>query len=509
VGCLLGIDVGTGGTKAVVVDPARGGALLGIGAAAYPLHTPQPAWAEQDPDDWWQATLAAVRQALERSGVAGLEITGVGLSGQMQGSVFLDAADRVLRRALLWCDQRTGAVAEQISQAIGQPRIVELTCNPLLMGSTASKILWLREHEPEIYDRVRKLLLPKDYVRLRLTGEHATDVTDASATALFDVAARAWSAEMVEALAVPREWLPRVYDSAAVGGRITAAAAAATGLAAGTPVVAGSGDDAASAVGCGAVKPGIVASSVGTSAVLLATSAQVTVDPLMRLDLFCHAVPGRWQIIGATNAAGASLRWLKNCFGEVECAVAEHTGADVYDLLCQEAATVPPGSEGLIFLPHLLGMRTPIPDSRAAGAFYGIHLRHAKPHFVRAVLEGVAFGIRDSVEIFREMGVPLAQMRATGGGARSALWRQIQADVIGLEHATVNVTECAAFGAALLAGVGVGCYSDVAEACRATVRVETTSTPSAEHRAVYERNYRVYRAMTLAAHQLNQSIQDQ
>ncbi len=319
-GCLLGIDVGTGGTKTAVIDANRGRAMLGIGAAAYPLHTPQPAWAEQDPDDWWQATIAAVRQALERSGVAGREIAGVGLSGQMQGSVFLDAADRVLRRALLWCDQRTGAVAEQISQAIGQPRIVELTCNPVRMGSTASKILWLREHEPEIYNRVRRLLLPKDYVRLRLTGEHATDVTDASATALFDVAARAWSAEMAQALAVPREWLPPVYDSAAVAGRISARTAAATGLAAGTPVVAGSGD------------------------------------------------------------------------------------------------------------------------------------------------------------------------------------------VTGLEHATVNVqesalyvTECAAFGAALFAGVGVGCYGDIAEACRATVRVETISAPSAEHRAVYERNYLPHRNQFLAA----------
>jgi len=267
--------------------------------------------------------------------------------------------------------------------------------------------------------------------------------------------------------------------------------------------VAGSGDDAACAVGCGAVEPGIVASSVGTSAVLLATSDQVIVDPLQRLDIFCHAAPGKWQIIGATNAAGASLRWLRDAFYQKEKTVADFSGADVYDLLCEVAAGVPRGSEGLIFLPHLLGMRTPIPDARTSGAFFGITLRHTKPHFVRAVLEGVAFGIRDSVEIFREIGIPLLQVRSVGGGARSMLWRQIQADVIGLDHVTVNVEECAAFGAALLAGVGVGLFVNVSEACRATVKAKAVCSPSGQHRVLYDRSYHKYKAMTLASHRVN------
>ena len=486
-----------------MVDPARGGAILGIGASSYPLLTPAPRWVEQDPEAWWQAVIGAVRQALAQSGLRAADIDSIGLSGQMQGSVFLDAGDKVLRPALLWCDQRTGEAADDIAQSLGQALILEVTGSPVAMGSTASKIVWFRQHEPDLYARVRWLLLPKDYIRLRLTGERATDSSDASATALLDVRRRTWSETMLQALGVPRDWLPPVCASHAIAGRISAETAEITGLAAGTPVVVGSGDDAASAVGCGAVEPGIVASSVGTSAVLLAISERVTVDPLLRVSLLCHAVPGQWQIVGATNAAGASLRWLKNTFGEAESAAAERTGADVYDLLCQEAAQVPPGSEGLVFLPHLMGMRSPTPDARASGAFIGITLRHTKPHFVRAVLEGVAFGIRDSLEVLKELGVPLANIRAIGGGARSPLWRQIQADILGLEHVTVNVTECAAFGAALVAGVGVGCFADLAEACRASVRLETISSPQRQYAAVYAENYRFYRAMTQAAYEFN------
>ena len=316
-GYLLGIDIGTGGTKALVVDPA-GGAVLGVGAGTYPLRSPEPRWAEQAPEDWWQATRGAIRQALAQSGCQSSDIQCVGLTGQMQGSVFLDAADQVLRPALLWCDLRTDTAAEQIAQIIGQARIMELTSNPVLVGSTASKIVWLRQHEPDLYARVRSLLLPKDYVRLRLTGERATDYTDASGTALFDVGRRVWSQEMLQALGVPQDWLPPVCASHAFAGRIRAEAAEVTGLALGTPVVTGSGDDAAAAVGCGAVEPGIVASSVGTSGVLLATNERVVLDPRMRLDMFCHAPPDKWQIIGATKAAGASFRWLKNTFGADE-----------------------------------------------------------------------------------------------------------------------------------------------------------------------------------------------
>jgi xylulokinase len=500
---VLGIDIGTGGTKALIVDLARGGAVLGIGASSYPLQTPQPRWIEQAPEDWWQATVLAIRQALAQSGLRGSDILGVGLTGQMQGSVLLDSSDQVLRPALLWCDQRTDVIVEQITQTIGEARLVELTSNPVLTGSTATKVIWLRENEPDLYARMRWLLLPKDYIRLRLTGEHATDYSDASATALFNVSQRTWSDEMLAALAVPKEWLPSVHDSSVLTGRIRAEAAELTGLAAGTPVMAGSGDDAAAAVGCGAVELGIVASSIGTSAVLLATSDRAAIDPLLRVDTWCHAAPGKWQNVGSTRAAGASLRWLKNTLGEAESSVAEHTGADAYDILCQEAARVPPGSEGLVFLPHLLGMRTPFQDARASGAFLGITLRHTKAHFVRAVLEGVAFGILDGLEVYKEMRVPLVQIRSLGGGARSPVWRQIQADILGLEHVTVNVTECAAFGAALMAGVGAGRFANLAEACRANVRVEASCSPQPQHASAYAENYRLYRAMTLAAHEFN------
>jgi xylulokinase len=502
-GCLVGIDVGTGSTKAVIVDPARGGSVRGAGAFEYVILTPEPRAAEQDPETWWVAVAVAVRGALAASGLAAGDIAGIGLTGQMQGSVFLDYADRVLRPALLWCDQRTGDAAERISEVIGPARVVELTCNPSVAARTMSKIVWFREREPALYARMNRLLLPKDYIRLRLTGEHATDVTDASATGLFDVRARAWSTAMADALAVSEGWLPPAYESTVVTGRVTASAAAATGLAPGTPVVAGSGDNAASAVGAGAVEPGRVASNLGTAAVLLATTDTVRVDPLSRLSVACHAVPGRWQMIGAVNAGGASLRWLKDTFGEAERAEADRTGADVYDLLSEEAAGVPSGSDGLIFLPHLLGMRTPIPDPKATGAFFGIRLGHTKSHFVRAVLEGVAFGVRDSVEVFRELDLPLTEVRAIGGGSRSPLWCQVQADVLGLDHATVSVTECAAFGAALLAGVGIGCYADITEACDATIRVRAKFTPSAGSSAVHEQNYRAYRAMTLAAYEFN------
>ena len=492
---LLGIDIGTSGAKAVVVDSERTGAVLGVGAADYPLHTPRPLWAEEDPEDWWKATVTCIRQAAQRSGVDARSIAAVGLSGQMQGAVLLDSSDRVIRNAPLWCDQRAASEAAGAAARIGQARVVELTCNPILMGSTASKLLWLRKCEPESYARIARVLLPKDYVRLRMTGEHATDVCDASATALFDVAARAWSNEMLEALEIPAAWLPSALESAEVSGRIRPQAAAETGLAPGTIVAAGAGDDASAAVGCGAVSAGIIGSSLGTSAVLLGVSAQAVPDALMRVDMFCHAIPQRWQIIGATLAAGASLRWFKNAFCEAEQTAATQAGTDVYDALCREALTTPPGSEGLIFLPHLSGMRTPEPNPNATGVFFGITLRHRKPHFLRAILEGVAFGVRDSIEIFKELGVPVDEVRSIGGGSRSEIWRQIQADVIGLPHCAVNVTECAAFGAALLAGVSASTYPSVPEACQATIKPLGTFAPAAENAEVYDRNCRQYRAL--------------
>ena len=501
---LLGIDVGTGSTKAIIIDPDRRGSVLGFGASPYLLHTPNPGWAEQHAEDWWQAVISAVRQALAQSALIAEDIVGVGLTGQMQGAVLLDSAHNVVRPPLIWCDQRTAAIAEQMTQRIGESRILTITGNAFLVGSTAGKVVWIRENEPDVYARVTQLLLPKDYIRLRLTGDCATDTTDASATALFDIRARTWSADMIKALNIPSAWLPPIYESSAVTGQLTASAAALLGLAPGTAVVAGAGDNAACAVGCGAIEPGTVVSSIGTGAVLLAMTGTPLVDRAGRLDLFCNAIPGSWQIIGATNSAGGALRWLRDTCGEAERAMAVQPGADVYDLLCRQAESVPPGSEGLLCLPYLTGMRTPYPDAQATGAFWGITLRHNRSFFIRAVLEGVAFCTRNSVEVFRSLGIPVKQIRFIGGGAKSSLWRQIQADVTGIDHLTVNVQECAAFGSALLAGVGAGCYRDLVEACRSMVRVEQISRPMAGNGPIYERNYAQFLRMLEATHQFTQ-----
>jgi len=492
---LLGIDAGTSGTKSLVIDTSQGGAVVGSATSTYPLYTPRPLWAEQDPEDWWQGTITSVRQAIEQAGIQGKDIRGVGLSGQMHGSVFLDESDRVLRPAILWCDQRTAAECQWITETVGPERVVELTSNPVLTGFTAGKIIWLRNNEPETYAKVRKVLLPKDYIRLRLTGEYASEVSDASGTSLFDVTHRRWSDEMLDAIGIPRDWMPRVYESPEVTGRITEAAAAATGLVPGTPVVGGGGDNAASAVGNGIVELGLVFSSVGTSGVVFAFADKPVVDPGLRVHTFCHAVPGKWHIMGVVLSAGGSLRWYRDTFAGSECEVARHVDRDPYDILSDEAAEVPAGCEGLIFLPYLTGERTPHADPYARGVFFGITLRHGKPHFARAVLEGVSFALRDSFEILKEMKVPVRQVRATGGGAKSDLWRQMQADIVGMEHVTINVGEGPAFGVALLAGVGTGVYSSVQDACRSTIRVESRTAPDNRNESAYERNYQAYRSI--------------
>lgn len=490
---LLGIDIGTSGTKTLVIDEA--GRALGSATAEYPLSTPRPGWAEQEPEDWWRASGATVREALAKSGVAAREIRGVGLSGQMHGSVFLDARHQVLRPALLWCDQRTGPQCEWITERVGRERVVELTANPVLTGFTAPKVIWARQNEPETYAKIRKVLLPKDYVRFRLTGEFHTEVSDASGTSFFHVRERRWATEMLDALEVPRDWMPEVHESPVASAKISREAAEATGLAAGTPVVGGGGDQAASAVGNGIVEAGIVSSTVGTSGVVFAFAERPTVDPGLRVHTFCHAVPEKWHVMGVMLSAGGSLRWYRDTCGHPEAAVARTLGRDPYELITQEAAAAEPGCEGLLFLPYLTGERTPYPDPNARGAFVGLTLRHDKRHLARAVLEGVAFGLRDSFEILDAMGVAIREVRASGGGARSALWRQIQADVTGREHVTINVDEGPAFGVALLAGVGTGAWSSVAEACRATIRTVERSAPDPAARAVYDRLYPIYRAL--------------
>lgn len=492
---LLGIDIGTSGTKTLLINASKGGEVVASSTKTYPLYTPKPLWAEQEPEDWWQGTIASIQEVLRESGIDPKQIKGIGLSGQMHGSVFLDQNNSVLRPAILWCDQRTQAECDWIMDTVGREKTVELISNPVLTGFTAGKIIWLRNNEPEIYKQVKKVLLPKDYVRLRLTGEFATEVSDASGTALFNVTKRDWAYEMLDAIGIPQDWMPKAYESPEVSGRISAEAAALTGLAEGTPIVGGGGDQAAGAVGNGVVEPGIISSTVGTSGVVFAFADKPVVDPELRVHTFCHAVPDKWHVMGVMLSAGGSLRWYRDTFADTETAVAKALGKDPYDLMCNEAAKVPVGSEGLIFLPYLTGERTPYPNPHARGVFFGITLRSDRSHFVRAVLEGVAYGLRDSFGILDTMGVPISQVRASGGGARSDVWRQIQADVTGYDHVTINIDEGPALGVALLAGVGTGIYPSVAEACRSVIKVATTTKSNPAAKKNYDGFYAVYQSL--------------
>ncbi|MCL6614243.1 MAG: xylulokinase, partial [Firmicutes bacterium] len=489
--CLLGIDIGTSGTKAILVAPD--GRVLGAGLAEYELLIPRPGWAEQNPSDWWEATVAATRRAMARAGAKPEDVLGIGLSGQMHGSVFLDGGSRVIRPAILWCDQRTAEQCRAITERIGAERLLALVANPALTGFTAPKILWLRENEPENYARVTKVLLPKDYVRYRLTGAFATEVSDASGTLLFDVANRRWSEEVLAALEIPRGWMPDCFESPVVSGRLSEEAAAALGLLAGTPVVGGGGDNAAGAVGNGIVRPGVISVSIGTSGVVFAHAERPIRDPEGRLHTFCHAVPGKWHLMGVTLAAGGSLRWFRDTLARPEVAEAEGRGCDPYEVITEMAASVPPGSEGLIFLPYLAVERTPYPDPYARGVFFGLSLGHTRAHMARAVLEGVAYSLNDCLQLMRAVDVPITEVRATGGGARSRLWRQIQADLFDVEMVTINATEGPAFGAALLAGVGTGVYPSVEEASAATTRRVETTRPDPGRGEIYWRQYQIYR----------------
>lgn len=490
---LLGIDLGTSGTKTLLIDDD--GRPLASATVEYPLSTPRPGWAEQDPQLWWDAAQVSIREVLLRSGLSGDAVKGIGLSGQMHGSVFLDAAGEVLRPALLWCDQRTAAQCAWATETVGAERVVELTSNPILTGFTLPKVLWLRDNEPEAYARVRQVLLPKDYLRYKLTGAFATEVSDASGTAMFHVRERRWATELLEAVDVPAAWMPECFESVVPSATLSAEGAAATGLRAGTPVVGGGGDQAAGAVGNGIVESGILSSTVGTSGVVFAYSDAPAVDPKLRLHTFCHAVPGKWHQMGVMLSAGGSLRWYRDTLAGSETETARLLGQDPYEVIAAAAAQAPVGCEGLLFLPYLTGERTPYPDPNARGVFFGLTLRHDRRHLARAVLEGVAFGLRDSFEILDEMGVPVREVRASGGGARSPLWRQIQADVTGREHVTINVDEGPAFGVALLAGVGTGVWPDVATACRVTIRVTDRCPAETAAVARYNRLYPTYQGL--------------
>jgi xylulokinase len=486
---LLGIDTGTGGTRAVVIDE-RGKVMASATCDHEPFASPQPLWAEQDPRDWWRAGVVAVQAVLATPGVEAGDIAAVGLTGQMHGSVLLDESGDVLRPALIWCDQRTDSQCHAITEKIGAARLIELTSNPAITGFTLPKLRWVLEREPEVWSQVRSILLPKDYVRFRLTGERATDVADASGTLLFDVAKRCWSQEMLAATEIDERWLPTVFESPDVTGAVSPEGAAATGLRAGTPVVAGAGDQAAGAVGMGIVKAGMVSATIGTSGVVFAATAQPSLDPLGRIHTFCHAIPGRWHVMGVTQAAGLSLRWFRDCFG-----AGVDDGRDPYERLTEEASSVPPGSDGLLWAPYLMGERTPHLDPNARGALIGLTASHTRAHVIRAILEGVAFSLRDTLTIFREINVPVETIRLGGGGTRSALWRQIQADVYGQPVEILAAEEGAAFGAALLAGVGSGVWSSVDEAGEAAVRVKAQIDPDKASAALMEHQYEKFRAI--------------
>ena len=489
---VLGIDVGTGGSRALVMDD--GGRIVSSATEEHaPFASPQIGWAEQRPEDWWRACGIAVSKALAKANLRGEDIACVGFSGQMHGAVMLDERDEVVRPALIWCDVRTQKQCDDLTAKVGAERLIGLTCNPALANFTVTKFLWVRENEPELWKRVRSVMLPKDYVRFRLTGERATDMADASGTLLLDVAHRRWSNEMLQAAEISESWLPELFESPDVCGQVSSAGAAATGLRTGTPVVAGAGDQAAGATGMGIVAAGSVSATIGTSGVVFAATDRPALDPKGRLHTFCHAIPGRWHVMGVTQAAGLSLRWFRDQFGSES-----KDGGDPYERLTDAARTVPPGCDGLLWTPYLMGERTPHLDANARAALVGLSASHTRAHVVRAILEGVAFSLRDTFTIFEEMKVPVKNIRLGGGGARSKLWRQIQADVYGHEVEIVEAEEGAAYGAAILAGVGAKIWPSVEAACERTVRVKERVPERVDVVQVMNDNYTAYQRVYAA-----------
>ena len=493
-GITLGIDIGTTGTRTIAIDET--GKLVASASAEYPCDFPKPGWAEQDPDLWWSATVATIRDVLAQAHMKPSEVKGIGLSGQMHGSVFLDADGHVLRKALLWNDQRTVAECAEIeSRAGGREALIRMVANPALTGFTAPKVLWVRKHEPQIWEKVRQVLLPKDYIRYRLSGTYATEVSDASGTLFLDVANRRWSEALLRKLDLDPALLPACFESPEVSSTVSEIGAEATGLPKGTPIVGGGGDQPAGAVGNGIVRAGIVNASMGTSGVVFAHLAELGFDPLGRLQRFCHAVPGAFCAFGCVLSAGGSFQWVRDELGDVEVAAAPARGVSAYDLLSEEASQAKPGCEGLFFLPYLTGERTPHFDANARGGWIGLTVRHTRADMLRSVLEGVTFAMRDCLELVKETGAELKEIRLSGGGARGKLWRQMQADIYGQDVCTINASEGPAFGVALLAQVGTGAYASVPEACDAAIQVVGRTHVRQKEAAVYERAYPIYRKL--------------
>lgn len=480
----LGIDIGTGGSRALLVDET-GSVEASYTALHEDMTMERPLWAEQRPENWWSAAEEAIRGVLHEAGASGDQVKGIGLSGQMHGLTLLDSADNVIRPALIWCDQRSQAQVDWINERVGPENVLAWTANPVVTGFTLPKLLWIRDHEPANFARIRKVLLPKDYVRFCLTGEYASEVSDASGTALFDVVHRRWSYEMADACGIDRSTLPAVYESVEVTGHVTAHAAAATGLIPGTPVVGGGGDQASSAVGNGIVESGIVSCTLGTSGVVFAHTDQPHYDPRGRVHTFCHAVRGKWHVMGVTQGAGLSLQWFRNQLAP---------GVE-YDRLTEEAATAEPGSQGLYWLPYLMGERTPHIDASARAAWVGLTARHRRADLVRAVIEGVCYSQKDGLDIIEEMGVPVESVRLSGGGARSPFWRQLMADVLNKRIVTLATQEGSAYGAALLAITGTGTFGTIEECCRIAIHEAAEVSPRVVDAKAYAEFHKVYQAI--------------
>ena len=492
--CVIGVDVGTSGTKALVVR--EDGRVLASAMVEYPLSTPHPGWAEQDPELWVKASTKAIAGAVRASRAKASDVKALGFSGQMHSSVFLDDKDKVIRPALLWCDTRTTEECAEITRrAGGEMSMKRLVANPALEGFTLPKVLWLKRHEPKNYARLKTVLLPKDYVRFRLTGEKLTEVTDAAGTLVFDVPHRRWSEELLKRLGMPASFFPEARESHQPCGGLTPAASKTLGLKTGTIIVGGGADNPCGAVGCGVLTPGDVLASVGTSGVVFAPISRPAVDPRLRAHTFCHAVPKTWYLMGVMLSAGYALRWYRDNLGDQEKQLARKTGKDAYDILAREAATAPIGAEGLSFMPYLMGERTPHRDATVRGAFVGLSARHTRAHLARAVFEGVTYGLNDSMEILRSLKVPVKRIVATGGGAKSPFWLQMMADVFGTDVETVKGSEGPAFGAAVLALAGCGAYRDTVSAARALVKKSGRRTPSSKAHKAYRAWYGQFRAL--------------
>ncbi|MDR1271819.1 MAG: xylulokinase [Clostridiales Family XIII bacterium] len=487
---LLGIDVGTSGTKVLLVSES--GKVLARHTEEYEMYQPKNGWAEQDPADWWDATAKGIKAVIAETGMAPAS---VGLSGQMHGLVMLDSSGDVLRRSIIWCDQRTEAEVEDMERILGRQRIIEITANPPMTGFTAAKILWVKKNEPEIYEKCAHILLPKDYIRYRLTGEFATEVSDASGMQLMDVAGRQWSGEVLAKLGIEASMLASMYESEELTGKVTKEAAGATGLAEGTPVAGGAGDNPAAAIGTGVVSEGRAFTTVGSSAVIYAVSDEVRIDMQGRVHSLCASVPGKWTVMSCTQGAGLSLQWLRNNVCNAERQEAERLGVSAYDLMGKLAEGVPPGSDKLLFLPYLMGERSPHPDPDCRGVFFGLSARHGKANLIRSVIEGVSFSQLECLNVFREMGVSVGDMIMTGGGAASPLWRQLLADLYECPVSTLEANEGAALGAAILGGVAAGIYSSCAEGCEAHITRGAAVAPDAGMRLAYEPYYQLYRKL--------------